>query len=124
MWHRVGDAVLQLIITEGLLSRYPAASMGDKAQLRSAMLNRAACFKHAKKLGVAKYLIVGNALERFLAPGDNPYPYPSSVLSELFEAVLGAVYLDGGLIQSHAWFAQKVGWPATFKAAAKQYELL
>ena len=121
MLHRVGDAVLQLVITEGLLSRYPAASLGGKADLRSSMINRAACFKYAKMLGLGKWLIVGNAVELFLHPGDQ-YPYPSSIMSELFEAVLGAIYLDGGLVQSHTWFTQKIGWPATFEAAVKQYK--
>jgi len=94
--------------------------MGDKAKLRSSMLNRSSCFNYAQQLGLSRWLVVGNALERLLAPGDK-FPYPSSIMSELFEAVLGAIYLDGGLVKSHAWFAKQIGWPATFEAAVKQY---
>lgn len=119
---RVGDAVLQLVVTEGLLSRYPEVSLGNLAILRAAMVNRTACLKNAQQLSLHRYLIVGKALERLLNPSrGQSFPYPGGTMSELFEAVMGAIYLDGGFVSTNDWFATAIGWPATFDEGIETY---
>lgn len=122
MWCRIGDSVLQLVVSEGLLSRYPQASIGVLANLRSVMIGRASCCKYAQQLGLQKWLIVGNDISSIYA-GENfaELPYPSSILSESYEAVLGAVYTDAGLERSHIWFAEHIVWPANLRKAIKRF---
>ncbi len=114
--------MLQLVVSEGLLSRYPQASIGVLANLRSVMIGRASCCKYAQQLGLQKWLIVGNDISSIYA-GENfaELPYPSSILSESYEAVLGAVYTDAGLERSHIWFAEHIVWPVNLKKAIKRF---
>lgn len=81
------------------------------------MVGRASCYKYAKCFKLQRWLIVGNAI------GSNytKEEYPPSLLSELYEAVLGAIYVDAGLEQAHIWFAKHVGWPVSFKAAVRRF---
>ncbi|KAL0033909.1 hypothetical protein WJX77_010425 [Trebouxia sp. C0004] len=118
----IGDSVLQLVVSEGLLSRYPEASIGDLAKLRSVMIGRASCCKRAQQLGLQKWLIVGNDISSIYS-GENcaELPYPSSILSESYEAVLGAVYTDAGLERSHVLFAKHIVWPANLTKAIKRF---
>ena len=116
----MGDSVLQLIVCEGLLSRYSAESIGDLALLRSAMVGRASCYKYAKKLNLQKWLIVGNAIDSAYEEDPSARPYPANILSELYEAVLGAIYVDAGLEEADKWFAEVFDWPVRFQSAAKR----
>ena len=121
---RVGDSVLQLVVSEGLLSRYSTASIGDLAALRSAMIGRASCFIYAQQLMLQKWLIVGNGIESTCSKETSSRPRPPispNMLSELFEAVLGAIYVDADLEQAHIWFAKHVDWPATYEDALKRF---
>lgn len=113
---------MQLVVSEGMLSRYPQASIGDLAKMRSVIIGRASCCKYAQQLGLQQWLIVGNDISSIYA-GKNfaELSYPSSILSESYEAILGAVYTDAGLERSHALFAKHIVWPANLKEAVKRF---
>lgn len=117
----MGDAVLQLIVSEGLLSRYNSESIGDLAILRSAMVGRSSCFRYAKQLGLQNFLVVGNAIDCLQSEDSSARMFTLNIMAELFEAVLGAIYVDSNPARSHAWFAEQIGWPQSFKAAVKRF---
>lgn len=117
----MGDAVLQLVVSEGLLARYHSESIGNLAVLRSCMIDRSSCFRHAKQLGLQKFLVVGNAMDNMYSEDLPTRVFSLNIMAELFEAVLGAIYVDSNLQQSSAWFAKQIGWPHSFDAAMNRF---
>lgn len=117
----MGDAVLQLVVSEGLLSRYSSASIGDLSVMRAAMVDRNSCFKYAKQLGLQRFLVVGNAIDKTYTSDLSARTFSHNMMAELFEAVLGAVYVDTNLAQSHIWFAKQIEWPRNFQAAVNRF---
>ncbi len=87
----LGDAVLGLIVCRWLYELFPNSEEGDLTRIKSSVVSRRCCVRAARRLNLEKYLIVGKGLHR-LQGG-----VPRSLLSDVFEAVLAAVYLDGGL---------------------------
>jgi ribonuclease-3 len=85
-----GDAVLQLILTELVFERFPHADEGQLTKLRARLANRHMLFHLARLLGLGDFLLLGKGEE---ASGGRDRP---SNLADAFEAVTGAVYLDGG----------------------------
>lgn len=86
----MGDAVLQLWTTEKLFKRTPEMPEGDMTKLRSQLVREEALSEYAKELGWNKYLLLGIGEEKSGGRQRN------SLLSDMFEAVLGAIYLDSG----------------------------
>src|SRR5690606_7587849 len=87
----LGDSVLQLIISQKLYEMYPDLKEGVLSKLRSSIVNEASLFKLAKSLELDGLILLGRGEfneEGYLKP---------SLLSNLFEAILGAVYLDSNL---------------------------
>lgn len=87
----LGDAVLQLIITEHLYTVFPRESEGRLTKLRSRLVSREALCGHALKLDLGQYLMMGRGEE---ACGGRQR---MSTLADAFEALLGAIYLDTDL---------------------------
>jgi ribonuclease-3 len=87
----LGDAVLGLIIAEILSERFPMASEGDLSRLRSILVQQATLAKLAREMKLGEALFLGSG-ECKTDGADR-----DSILSDAFEAVLAAVYLDGGL---------------------------
>jgi ribonuclease III len=87
----LGDAVLQLVITEYLFQRFGAAPEGQLTKLRSRLVSREALKTHAAALNLGRHLLMGRGEE---ASGGRSRP---STLADAFEALIGAIYLDGGL---------------------------
>lgn len=87
----LGDSVLGLIVNEYLYRRYPDRSEGELTKMKSLVVSRAVLSRAAERLDLGRHLI--------LAPGevDAGGRTRASILSDAFEAVLGALYLDGGL---------------------------
>lgn len=87
----LGDSVLGLIVNESLYRRYPDRSEGELTKMKSLVVSRAVLSRAAERLDLGRHLI--------LAPGevDAGGRTRASILSDAFEAVLGALYLDGGL---------------------------
>ena len=87
----LGDAVLGLAVTEFLYTQYPQKSEGELTRLKSLMVSRDVLAREAETLGFGEFLFLGNGEEQ---SGGRKR---QSILADAFEAVLGAMYLDGGL---------------------------
>lgn len=86
----LGDSVLGLIVTDDTYRRYPDLHEGSLAKLRAAVVNTQALAEVAAELRIGEALLLGNGEER--SGGRTK----TSILADAFEAVVGAVYLDGG----------------------------
>lgn len=87
----LGDAVLELVISEYLYRTYPERSEGELTKLRAAVVCEPSLAKVARELGLGHCLRMGRGEER---SGGRERP---SILADAFEALLGAVYMDKGL---------------------------
>jgi ribonuclease III len=104
----LGDRVLGLVIVETLLVRFVGAREGDLAPRLNALVSRDTCAVIGAELGLGGYLIVDKA-ERSTGG-----PMKRTLLANAMEAVIGAIYLDGGL-KAAAKFIQRA-WAASLKA--------
>jgi ribonuclease III len=86
----LGDAVLGLVVTEGLYLSHPDLSEGRLAKLRAAVVNARALAEVGRALGLGDHVLLGRG-EETTGGRDK-----SSILSDTVEALLGAVYLDLG----------------------------
>ncbi len=86
----LGDAVLQLVITEKLYLSFPSDPEGDLTKLRSQLVNRTQMHQLALSLNLGQFLRIGKGEEK---NGGRERP---SNLADAMEAILGALYRDGG----------------------------
>jgi ribonuclease-3 len=86
----LGDAVLGLVVTDHVFRTYPALPEGHLAQVRAAVVNAGALAEVAEDLRLGQFLLLGKGED---ASGGREKP---SILADAMEAVIGAVYLDGG----------------------------
>ncbi len=87
----LGDAVLQLTMSERLYRENLRMAEGQLSRLRARSVNEAALCVAARGIGLGGYLLLGHG-EDMTGGRDKP-----AILADAMEAVLGAVYLDGGL---------------------------
>ena len=87
----LGDAILQLVITERLFAQFPHDAEGHLTKLRSRLVSRDALQAHAAALDLGRYLMMGRGEE---ASGGRER---NSTLADAFEALIGAIYLDADL---------------------------
>lgn len=87
----LGDAVLQLVITEHLYGHFTGEAEGKLTKLRSRLVSREALTVHAAAIDLGRYLMMGRGEE---ASGGR---VRNSTLADAFEALVGAVYLDSDL---------------------------
>jgi ribonuclease-3 len=86
----LGDAVLGLVICEALFERFPGYLEGDLTKIKSVLVSRRTCAKVTKELGLQEHLLVGKGMSGSRA-------LTGSLSAALLEAVVAAVYQDGGL---------------------------
>ncbi len=104
----LGDAVLELCVSWELYRRFPSTREGDLTRLRSCLVNTGSFADRARETGIDRLLLLGRGEE---AQGGRRR---DSVLSDVFEAVLAAVYEDGGFAAAQHTVAcvfRKV-WPS------------
>lgn len=92
----LGDRVLGLVIAELLYERYPAASEGDLARRFNRLVRRETCAEIGNELDLGRYMLMSEAEAD--AGGRNK----ATILANASEAVLGAVFLDGGFDPARA----------------------
>ena len=86
----LGDAVLQLVLTRELYEKFPAFGEGPLTKARARLVNRRALAERARPLTLGAYLILSRGEE--ITGGRER----ASALADAFEALLGALFLDGG----------------------------
>ena len=89
----LGDAVLDLIVGEFLFIEFPEEAEGVLSKIRASLVNESGFTKLANKLGLGDYIYLSPAEE------SNDGRNKPSLLSNAFEAVIGATYLEAGLAQ-------------------------
>ena len=86
----LGDAVLGLVITDHVYRTYPGLPEGELAKVRASVVNSALLAEVAGELEIGSWLLLGKGED---ASGGREKP---SILADAMEAIIGAVYLDGG----------------------------
>jgi len=86
----LGDAVLQLVLTRELYEKFPAFDEGPLTKARAQLVNRRTLAERARQLNLGQYLIVSRGEDLH---GGRERP---SALADTYEALLGAILLDGG----------------------------
>lgn len=86
----LGDSILGMLIAEYLYIQLPETPEGDLSYLRSRLVEASSCVTYINKLDLGKYVLLGKG-ERM-----NDGRGRDSILADLFEAIIGAIYLDGG----------------------------
>ena len=98
----LGDAVLELVVSDLLMRTFPKATEGELSKLRASMVNEKSLASLARHFGIGEKLYLGKGEE--LGQGREK----SSLLANAYEAVLGALYLDRGfkktfkVVKTHA----------------------
>lgn len=87
----LGDAILELISSDYLFKKYPDMEEGQLSKLRASLVCEPALYVSAKRIGLGEFILLGKGEEKC---GGRERP---SITSDAFEALLGAIYLDGGL---------------------------
>lgn len=90
----LGDAVLDLVVTEYLYKNFASSSEGELAKLKSMVVSEPVLARISKELGLGEYLLLSKGEE--MTGGR----VRSSILGDVFEAILGAVYLDSSFEES------------------------
>lgn len=96
----LGDAVIELIVTEELYKKYPLKPEGDLTNWRAALVNSKMLSKVAGNLGFNEFLLLSRGEAR---EGGKARAY---ILANTFEAVLGALYLDSGYEPAHKFIKE------------------
>jgi len=98
----LGDAILGAVVCELLFHRYPQYLEGDLTKIKSIAVSRQTCARISEALGLQEFLILGK--------GMTTHPtVPPSVLADVFESLIAAVYLDGGSEAAKEFIERHVG---------------
>lgn len=87
----LGDSVLGLIVSGYLYSHLPTQSEGHLSHLRAHLVGAESCVRYIRQLELEKHLMLGKGETVNVGRGRE------RILADLFEAIIGAIYLDGGL---------------------------
>jgi len=87
----LGDAVLNVIISEKIYTQYSNLSEGEMTKARSTIVCETSLVNCANAIGISQYLLLGKGEE--LTGGRQRH----SILADAFEAIIGAIYIDGGI---------------------------
>ena len=87
----LGDAVLNLIVGEYLYTKFPKSNEGELSKIRASLVNETGFTKLANDIKLGDYIYLSVAEER------NKGRTKASILSDAFEAIMGAIYLESGI---------------------------
>jgi ribonuclease-3 len=93
----LGDAVLNVVTSEYIYKHFPALPEGEMTKLRASIVCEGSLLKCAAKINLGKHILLGRGEE--ITGGRSRI----SILSDAFEALIGAIYLDGGLKEASAF---------------------
>lgn len=94
----LGDSVLGLLVSDYLYITLSSTPEGELSYLRSRLVEAKSCVSYFQKLNLEKYILLGKGEQVNSGRGRD------TVLADLFEAIIGALYLDGGLEAAKNFF--------------------
>jgi ribonuclease III len=98
----LGDAILGAVVCEMLYQQFPDYLEGDLTRIKSIVVSRLTCAKISESLGMQEFLILGK--------GMTTHPsVPSSLLADVFESLVAAIYLDGGDASARRFISEAMG---------------
>jgi ribonuclease-3 len=92
----LGDAILGLVTCEQLYNRFPEYQEGDLTKVKSVVVSRRTCARLSKQLNLGEYLFLGKGMHVHT-------PVPANMLADVYESMVAAIYLDGGLEAARAF---------------------
>ncbi len=94
----LGDSVLGLLVSDYLFKKFPSQPEGQLSHMRSYLVDASSCSELIVSLGLDAGILLGRGESMNTGKGRD------SIMADLFEAVLGAIYLDGGLGEARRFF--------------------
>ena len=110
----LGDAVLELIVTDFLYKKYPNYTEGELTAIRSALVNAIIISEVASKIGMNDYLLLSKG------EGKDNGKARQYILANTFEAYIGAVYLDQGYSVVNKFLTSTLLLPHTEEIVSKK----
>ncbi len=96
----LGDAILGLIVCERIYHLFPDSLEGEMTKIKSVVVSRRTCANVSRQLHLEKFILMGKGMR------DN---LPLNVLADVFESLVAAVYLDGGLDAAQTFVLKYMG---------------
>lgn len=97
----LGDAVLGLVVCEALYLQNEDLLEGDMTKVKSSVVSRRTCAEIVRGLGLVQTLMLGGEMA-------DPSRVPESVAAAVFESIIGAIYLDGGIDEARRFILHHV----------------
>jgi len=92
----LGDSILSFLICENLFSNLPALREGDLTHIKSFVVSRRTLSRVARSMGLEEFIVLGKGMAKLKR-------LPISVTANVYEALLAAIYLDGGIRPARAF---------------------
>lgn len=87
----LGDAILSFIVCEYLFQNFPDLLEGEMTKIKSAVVSRKVCAKVSRQINLSQMLNLGKGIH------NSQVALPGSISAAVFEAIIAAIYLDGGM---------------------------
>jgi ribonuclease-3 len=98
----LGDAVLGLVVADALFRQYPLYNEGQKSKIKASVVSTLSLARHAERLHLGDHLILGRGEEK---TGGR---FKQALLADAYEALIAALYLDGGLEAAQAFLLREL----------------
>jgi ribonuclease-3 len=98
----LGDAVLGLVVADALFRQYPTYTEGQKSKVKAAVVSTQSLARHAEQIRLGDHLILGRGEEK---TGGR---FKQALLADAYEALIAAIYLDGGLDAAGAFLRREL----------------
>lgn len=109
----LGDAVLGMVVVEQLYLRFPEYQEGELTKIKSAVVSRRTCARISRGLNLGDFLFLGKGMHLHGA-------MPLNLLADVFESLVGAIYLDGGLEPAKDFIIKHI-WPEVEEVAEGEH---
>src|SRR5436309_560351 len=98
----LGDSVLGLVTCEQLYLRFPDYQEGDLTKIKSVVVSRKTCARFSRQLSLGDFLFLGKGMHLHTV-------VPASMLADVYESLVAAIYLDGGLDAARTFILRHLG---------------
>jgi ribonuclease-3 len=98
----LGDSILNLIVGEYLYRHFPNAEEGELTKVRSRLVNRKALAAYAREIKLSDFILMSSSAAQSVGKGSE------TIAADTYEAVIAAIYLDGGFVAAKKFVERQV----------------